>query len=165
MANNLDSIILTISDMVLESIKNKTLHQDYTDILDMCRDLNISSYTLHLIIERELVRKETVSKKIDKKDIGFVRFLMPVVTPDNIVFENKDREHTKSADKLSEENKYDGNEDNKVITLTKISHRWGWKTWALFCMMMLLILAISLIIMSNPILKSQFQYTIEKYIP
>lgn len=42
---------------------------------------------------------------------------------------------------------------------------WGWKTWTLFCLMSFLLLAISFVIMSNPILKSQFQYTIEKYIP
>lgn len=150
--------------MVSESIKNKTLHQDYNDILDMCRDLKISSYALHQIIECELVRKETVSKIIDKKSIGFVRLWVPEVTPDNIVFENKDREHTKSDDRQSEENKYDGNEYKKAIPLMKISHKWGWKTWTLFCIMLFLILTLSFVIMSNPILKSQFQYTIEKYI-
>lgn len=42
---------------------------------------------------------------------------------------------------------------------------WGWKTWTLFCIMSFIILALSFGIMSNPILKSQFRYTIEKYIP
>ena len=158
MANNPDSIILTISDMVSESIKNKTLHQDYNDILDMCRDLKISSYALHQIIECELVRKETVSKKIDKKSIGFVRLMMPEVTPDNIVFENKDREHTKSEERQSEENKYAGNEDNKVISLTKISHRWGWKTWILFIFMTIVIAAVFTVINDSPSIQSEIRY-------
>lgn len=129
MANKPDSILLTISDMVSESIKNKTLHQDYNDILDMCRDQKISSYALHQIIERELVRKETISNKIDKKSIGFVRLVMPEVTPGDTVIENKDGRLTKSADTQTEENEYVGNEGNEKITDTKVSHRWGWRTW------------------------------------
>ena len=104
MANNPDSILLTISDRVSESIKNRTLHKDYNDILDMCRDQKISSYALHRIIERELVRKETISNKIDKKSIGFVRLVMPEVTPDGIVIENKDGWVSKSANTPTEEN-------------------------------------------------------------
>lgn len=53
---------------------------------------------------------------------------------------------------------------NEII---KVHHsfEWGWKTWTLFCFLMALILTTAFFIFSNPQLKSQFQYTIEKYIP
>lgn len=164
MANKPDSILLTISDMVSESLKNKTLHQDYNDILDMCRDQKISSYALHQIIERELVRKETISNKIDKKSIGFVRLVMPEVTPEDTVIENKGGRLTKSADTQTEEDEYVGNEGNEKITDTKVSHRWGWRTWLFVTFLICTILVIFYIIYNDSVLKAHFKYGIENLI-
>lgn len=164
MANNPDSILLTISDMVSESIKNRSLHLDYNDILDMCREQKISSYALHQIIEHELVRKETISNKIDKKTIGFVRLVMPEVTPDETVIENKDGRLIKSADTQTDEKKYVGNEGNENITDPKVSHRWGWRTWILFIFLICIILIIILVIYNDSVLKAHFKYGIENLI-
>lgn len=161
MANNPDSILLAISDMVSESIKNKTLHQDYNDILDLCRDQKISSYVLHQIIERELVRKETISNKIDKKSIGFVRLVMPEVTPDDTEIENKVGRLTKSADTQTEENEYVENEGNVD---TKVSHRWGWRTWLFVTFLICTILVIFYIIYNDSVLKAHFKYALENLI-
>lgn len=158
MANNPDSILLTISDMVSESIKNKTLHQDYNDILVICRDQKISSYALHQIIESELVRKETISNKINRKSIGFVKLVMPKVTPTEDLIENNDCRHTKSTVTQTKENEYVGNESNKKIKDSKVNHKWGWKTWILFILMATVIAGIFTIVQDSPTIKSIIRY-------
>lgn len=60
---------------------------------------------------------------------------------------------------------YSGNTKYRDEKPIQNNFKWGWKTWTLFCIMSFIILALSFVIMSNPILKSQFQYTVEKYIP
>lgn len=72
MANEEESALLSIADMVKASIKKKTLHADYPSILDKCRSLSISSYSLHLIIEKELNRQPEPSGSIDTaQTIGY----------------------------------------------------------------------------------------------
>lgn len=64
--------IQTISDLVAQSINQKKLHVDYNDILAQCRKANISSYTLHQIIEYELLRAEgDASTQPKHDDLGF----------------------------------------------------------------------------------------------
>lgn len=163
MADNHDSILLTISDMVSESIKNKTLHIDYNDILDMCRDQKISSYALHQIIERELVRKETISNKIDKKSIGFVRLVMPEVTPDDTVIENKDGRITKSLmDTVSKLRRQITEKEERITDLSlnleetkKIKRRRVWPYWIVIVILFSSMLTLLYVILTDSQLKHE----------
>lgn len=163
MANNPDSILLTISDMVSKSIKNRSLHIDYNDILDMCREQKISSYALHQIIEHELVRKETISNKIDKKTIGFVRLVMPEVTPDDTVIENKDGRLTKSLkDTVSKLSRQLADRDKRIADLSlnleetkRKKRRRVWPYWIVIVLLFLSMVTLLYVILTDSQLKHE----------
>ena len=54
MADKFNYLLLNIADKVRDSILNRQLHIDYPKILEYCRIRKISSYTLDLIIRKEL---------------------------------------------------------------------------------------------------------------
>lgn len=136
-----DSVLLTISDIVAQSICNKKLQADYPDILNLCRNSRVSSYTLHQIIEQELVNSQDKEERVCRK-IGFVRVVIP----------EKPFEGKLAAG---------GNLPSDDVSPTKKAFLWGWKTWFLFTVLLVSLIVIIFIIYSNSSLQALFKYQLE----
>lgn len=135
--------------MVAESLRDRKLHLDYPDLLDMCRIHGISSYTLHQIIEQSLVKTETDSDE-PRKSIGFVRLKTPV----KVVSE----EPKAAPRKAKEEPRIE------YVRQTVVTHRWGWKTWLLFIFLASFLLSLLYIIATHSYIRALILYHYKSYI-
>ncbi|MBQ2950540.1 MAG: hypothetical protein IJE12_05775 [Prevotella sp.] len=108
------------------SVESGKIDKEYNDLLRACRQLNISSYILNLII---LEKKK--SAKIIEKDIPFDDFF--------IVAKSKAISH-----------KIEPKE--RVIIQKETSHRWGIFTYILFSVFLLFVIYVIFMANEHPII-------------
>ena len=104
------SNIRTLSSLIVKSINDKSLDKDYGAFLEMCRNENISSYTLNLMIDC------AVSSFLHDSQIKIIN------TSPYFGWQVKERFLPKPVVK----------EIVKTKMIETVIYKWGWKTWCLF---------------------------------
>lgn len=126
------SNIRTLSSLIVKSINDKSLDMDYGALLEMCRNENISSYTLNLMIDCAVS-----SFKHDSQ-------IRSINTSPYFGWQVKERFLPKPVVK----------EIVKTKTIETVIYKWGWKTWCLFSVIIILLLCFNVyLILNNPLLQ------------
>ncbi len=106
--------IEAIAEMVRDSISKGKLHTDYDSILELCREIHISSYALQNIIMYELTcTNETVHKHINR--VGFVS----VNSLNKVNIESISTESNNREDEINERDILIIERDNRIVDLTQ----------------------------------------------
>lgn len=127
------SNIRILSSLIIKSINDKSLDKDYGTFLEMCRNENISSYILNLMIDCAVSSFQHDSQ------------IRSINTSPYFGWQVKDLFLPKPVVK----------EIVKTKTIQTVIYKWGWKTWGLFFVFFVLFGFIIYRIFSSPFLQME----------
>lgn len=127
------SNIRTISSLIVKSINDKSLDKDYGTFLEICRNENISSYTLNIMIDCAVSSLQHDSQ------------IRSINTSPYFGWQVKELFLPKPVVK----------EIVKTKNIETVIYKWGWKTWCLFFAFFILLGFSVYRILSSPFLQME----------